>query len=97
MDVPNIISLDLAYNELTREELTPDVFRGPYRISSYEPIALIELDLSHNHICSLDRRIFEHTPNITKLNLSFNNFKVLDNHTTMALASAHQLQVGQYL
>ncbi|XP_065372008.1 P-granule-associated novel protein 1 [Calliphora vicina] len=92
MDVPNIISLDLAYNEITNDELTPDVFRGPYHITSYEPIALKELDLSHNKLSSLDRRIFEHTPNITKLNLSWNDFKVLDNPTTMALASASLLQ-----
>ncbi|KAI8130787.1 hypothetical protein FF38_00426 [Lucilia cuprina] len=92
MDVPNIISLDLAYNEITNDELTPDVFRGPYHITSYEPIALIELDLSHNKLNSLDRRIFEHTPNITKLNLSWNSFRVLDNPTTMALASASSLE-----
>lgn len=93
MDVPNIVSLDLAYNEITNDELTPDVFRGPYHITSYEPIALVELDLSHNKLTSLDRRIFEHTPNITKLNLSWNSFNVLDNPTTMALASATRLQV----
>lgn len=95
MDVPNIVALDLAYNDITTDELTPDVFRGPYRMTSYEPIALIELDLSHNKLHSLDRRVFEHTPNITKLNLSWNNFNVLDNPTTMALASATLLQVSQ--
>lgn len=93
MDVPNIISLDLAYNEITTDELIPDVFRGPYRVKGYEPIALIELDLSHNKLQSLDRHIFQHTPNLTKLNLAFNSFTVLDNPTTMALTSATQLQV----
>lgn len=92
MDVPNINTLDLAWNEIESDELVPDVFRGPYHTTNYEPIALYELDLSHNNLQSLDRHIFEHTPNLTRLNLSFNPFKVLDNPTSLALASATSLQ-----
>uniref|UniRef100_A0A1I8PC18 LRRCT domain-containing protein n=1 Tax=Stomoxys calcitrans TaxID=35570 RepID=A0A1I8PC18_STOCA len=92
MDVPNIVALDLAYNTITAEELIPDVFRGPYHLNSYESIALIELDLSHNHLQSLDRHLFQHTPNLTILNLGHNNFKTLDTPTTAALSSAIRLQ-----
>ncbi|XP_061397273.1 chondroadherin, partial [Musca vetustissima] len=92
MDVPNIISLDLAYNAITTDELIPDVFRGPYHVSSYEPIALAELDLSHNHLQSLDRLLFQHTPNLTKLNLAHNNLQILDYPTTAALSSATLLK-----
>uniref|UniRef100_A0A1A9W9I4 LRRCT domain-containing protein n=1 Tax=Glossina brevipalpis TaxID=37001 RepID=A0A1A9W9I4_9MUSC len=92
LDVPNINTLDLAWNEIESDELVPDVFRGPYHTTNYEPIALYELDLSHNRLQSLDRRIFEHTPNITRLNLSFNPYKILDISTSVALASATLLQ-----
>lgn len=94
MDVPNIKRLDLSWNEITSEELTPDVFRGPYRATHYEPIALVDLDLSHNKLKSLDRKLFEHTPNITKLNLSYNQFNVLDTSTATAIASARNLEVS---
>uniref|UniRef100_A0A1L8EB73 Putative insulin-like growth factor-binding protein complex acid labile subunit isoform x3 n=1 Tax=Haematobia irritans TaxID=7368 RepID=A0A1L8EB73_HAEIR len=87
MDVPNIVALDLAYNSITPEELIPNVFRRPY-----ESIALIELDLSHNKLQSLDRHLFQHTPNLTKLNVAHNNFRELDNPTTAALTSLVNLQ-----
>lgn len=93
MDVPKIISLDLAYNAITTEELIPNVFRGPYHVSSYEPIALVDLDLSHNQLQSLHRLLFQHTPNLTHLNLAYNSFKILDNPTAAALSSATLLQV----
>ncbi|XP_053946573.1 leucine-rich repeat-containing protein 70 [Anastrepha ludens] len=92
MDVPYIRRLDLSWNEITSDELTPDVFRGPYRVTDYEPIALSDLDLSHNRLHALDRNLFEHTPNLTKLNLSYNELKVLNTPTVLALASATELQ-----
>ncbi|XP_017477573.1 PREDICTED: leucine-rich repeat-containing protein 70 [Rhagoletis zephyria] len=92
MDVPFIRRLDLSWNEIASDELTPDVFRGPYRVMHYEPIALVDLDLSHNRLHALDRKIFEHTANLTKLNLSYNQFRVLNAPTISALSSATELQ-----
>ncbi|XP_037946212.1 leucine-rich repeat-containing protein 70 [Teleopsis dalmanni] len=93
MDVPYLKRLDISWNEITSYELTPDVFRGPYRATRYEPIALTDLDLSNNKLHTLDRKLFEHTPNLTKLNLSNNKFGVLDVPTTVALAMTPSLEI----
>lgn len=92
IDVPNIFRLDLSWNEITSEALPPDVFRGPYKTTGYEPIKLRELDLSHNKISSLDRILFEHTPEITKLNLGYNILKSMDTATVVAISSASTLE-----
>ncbi|XP_011188013.2 chondroadherin [Zeugodacus cucurbitae] len=92
IDVPNIRRLDLSWNEITSDVLTPGVFRGPYRVTHYEPIQLVDLDLSHNKLHTLDKKVFEHTPNLTKLNLSYNELKVLNTPTVMALSSVTGLQ-----
>lgn len=96
MDVPNIVALDLAYNELTAEELPPDVFRGPYQHGiGYVSIALMELNLSHNRIQGIDRNLLQHTPNITKLDLSANPLRVIDPETAEAISSATLLTVSK--
>lgn len=97
MDVPNIVALDLAYNELSTEELSPDVFRGPYQHGvGYVSIALLELNLSHNRIQSIDRKLLLHTPNITKLDLSSNPLQIIDPDTAEAISSASLLTVSNF-
>ncbi|KAI8044599.1 insulin-like growth factor-binding protein complex acid labile subunit [Drosophila gunungcola] len=92
MDVPNVEALYLSWNELSDDALVPDLFRGPFRNTRYEPIGLRDLDLSHNRIARLDRRLFEHTPHLTKLNLAYNKLAVLDEATTAAVASVATLE-----
>ncbi|KAH8349071.1 hypothetical protein KR084_004056, partial [Drosophila pseudotakahashii] len=92
MDVPNVEALYLSWNELSNDALVPDLFRGPFRNTRYEPIGLRDLDLSHNRISRLDRRLFEHTPHLTKLNLAYNKLIALDEATTAAIASVKTLQ-----
>lgn len=92
IDVPNIRRLDLSWNEITSEVLTPGVFRGPFQLTHYEHIELVDLDLSHNKLHTLDKKVFEHTPNLTKLNLSYNDLKVLNELTVLALTSVTGLQ-----
>ncbi|XP_017084572.2 insulin-like growth factor-binding protein complex acid labile subunit [Drosophila eugracilis] len=92
MDVPNVEALYLSWNELTNDALVPDLFRGPFRNTRYEPIGLRDLDLSHNRISRLDRRLFEHTPHLIRLNLGYNKLSSLDEATTAAIASVTTLQ-----
>lgn len=90
-DAVNIEYVDLSWNLLNGEDLHPDVFKGPYNNVVYEPIALLELDLSHNNIQSLDGRTFEHTPNLNELDLSYNPLKILDDSSFKALMSLQNL------
>ncbi|XP_055849843.1 carboxypeptidase N subunit 2 isoform X2 [Episyrphus balteatus] len=92
MDVPNIVRLDLSWNEITSDALSADVFRGPYKNTGYEPIKLRDLDLSHNKISSLQKLLFEHTPDIAYLNLGYNSLKMMDTTTLMAISSASSLK-----
>ncbi|KAH8358891.1 hypothetical protein KR093_003205, partial [Drosophila rubida] len=92
MDVPNVEALYLSWNDIADDALKPDLFRGPFNTTKYEPIALKDLDLSHNRIARLDRKLFEHTPQLRKLALAYNKLSVLDAATTAALASIPNLQ-----
>ncbi|KAH8417945.1 hypothetical protein KR222_009026, partial [Zaprionus bogoriensis] len=92
MDVPNVRGLYLGWNELGDDALNSDLFRGPFNATKYEPIGLQDLDLSHNRIGRLDRRLFEHTPQLRKLSLAHNRLSVLDAATAASLASVVQLQ-----
>ncbi|XP_068153808.1 leucine-rich alpha-2-glycoprotein [Drosophila tropicalis] len=92
MDVPNVQGLYLSWNEISDEALKPDLFRGPFKATKYEPIALKDLDLSHNRIARLDRKLFEHTPQLTKLALAYNRLNVLDAATTASIAAVTTLQ-----
>ncbi|KAH8310229.1 hypothetical protein KR044_000125, partial [Drosophila immigrans] len=92
MDVPNVEALYLSWNDIADDALKPDLFRGPFNSTKYEPIALKDLDLSHNRIARLDRKLFEHTPQLRKLALAYNKLSVLDAATTASLASIPNLQ-----
>ncbi|XP_034662697.1 chondroadherin [Drosophila subobscura] len=92
MDVPNVEALYLSWNEIAEDALTPELFRGPFKSTKYEPIGLKDLDLSHNRIALLYRKLFEHTPQLLKLNLAYNRLSVLDAGTAAALGSVTSLQ-----
>lgn len=93
IDTPHLERLDLSWNELTGDVLLSEVFRGPFDKTNYKSINLFDLDVSHNNIGFLKRNVFEHTPNLTKLNLGFNKFSSLDESTTMAFISIGLLEV----
>jgi hypothetical protein len=93
VDSPNILSLDLAYNELKGDDLDPEIFRGPENDDNYAPIKLETLRLCHNKLNYLDSRIFEHTPNLKILDLSYNYFESFDDGTEKAIRSLHNLEV----
>lgn len=93
IDSPNIILLDLSFNDLTTSELFPEIFRGPESDDEYAPIKLEILDLSHNKINSLEKLLFEHIPHLKSLSLSYNDFKKFDEPTEGAIGSLHKLEV----
>lgn len=92
-DATNIQYLDLSSNLLQHASLKPEFFRGSYNSESYEPIALRELSLSDNKLISLDHKLFEHTPNLTILNLSRNPIRSIDAGLWYALNSLSNLKV----
>lgn len=96
IDSPNILSLDLAYNELESDKLTPDIFRGPENDEKYAPIRLQTLRLSHNKLNYLDKLLFEHTPYLKNLDLSHNPIKSFDDGSESALTSLHDLEVRMF-
>lgn len=93
IDTPNIIKLDLAFNNLESSALFPEIFKGPNNDEEYAPIMLQVLDLSHNKINSLDKLLFEHTKSLKFLDVSSNPFHQFDEPTQMALGSLHKLEV----
>lgn len=93
IDAPNIVTLDLAFNEIESSSLFPEIFKGPDNDAEYAPIKLQALDLSHNKISYLERILFEHTPDLKSLDLSYNPINQFDEPTEMALASLHKLEV----
>ncbi|XP_055604551.1 carboxypeptidase N subunit 2 isoform X2 [Uranotaenia lowii] len=92
LDTPNIVRLDLSWNRLSGDVLTPDVFRGPYNDEVYEPLALDELDLSNNLISYLDGSLFEHMAHLRSLSLSKNPLEKITPDTTLALGSIRRLE-----
>jgi Leucine-rich repeat (LRR) protein len=97
VDSPNILSLDLAFNELKSDALIPEIFRGPENDEKYAPIKLKTLRLCHNKINYLDRKIFEHTQDLKILDLSYNDIKSFDEGTEHAIGSLHKLEVHKLL
>ncbi|XP_066261719.1 chondroadherin-like isoform X2 [Euwallacea similis] len=91
--VKNLLFLDLSYNQLTTKELPPEIFKGPYNNTVYEPLALEDLNLAYNQIHSLHHNLFEHVAQLKQLNLEGNDFKVLDQPTQFALSSLTELEV----
>lgn len=92
IDVPNIVRIDLSYNNLSEDSIRADIFRGRYNDQMYEPINLIELDLIHNRIKRFTRKVFEHTTKLQRLSLRFNPFKEMDDSTVAAISSLHSLK-----
>lgn len=92
MNTPNIIRLDLSWNRLTAESLHPDIFRGVFSVSEYEPIMLEELDLSHNTIHALERKLFEHLPYLKTLSLAHNLITHIDSVFAEALSALTKLE-----
>lgn len=90
-DTPNIIRLDLSWNNIVSDELSALVFRGPFRNKLYEPIGLQELDLSHNQLTILEKNLFEHTPKLKKLSLSHNQLEPLNTTALKALVTLKSL------
>jgi Leucine-rich repeat (LRR) protein len=83
----------ISYFCITGEVLRSEIFQGPYSEGVYGNIALETLDLAHNEIHSLDRYLFQYTPNLTRLDLSDNPIEILDYVTILALSSATKLEV----
>ena len=94
IDTPNIILLDLSYNDIVSSELFPEIFKGPDNDDEYAPIKLEILDLSHNKINSLEKILFEHVPHLKSLSLSNNEFNSLDEPTAQAIGSLQKLEVS---
>ncbi|KAF5288305.1 hypothetical protein FQR65_LT12038 [Abscondita terminalis] len=84
--------LDLSHNEIESEQLSADVFKGPYNNTSYEPIKLEHLDLSYNRIHSLQKNVFIHTPHLKYLSLEGNRMRIIDHVTCLALAKVPKMQ-----
>lgn len=97
IDTPNIVLLDLSYNDITSSELTPQIFKGPESDDEYAPINLSTLYLSHNKINSLEKLLFEHIPHLKELILSHNAFNQFDEPTEFAIGSLHKLEVCMVL
>ncbi|KAL0892897.1 hypothetical protein ABMA27_014580 [Loxostege sticticalis] len=92
-NIGRLVYLDLSKNRISGEVLRAEIFRGPYRNNEYSNIALETLNLGHNEIHSLDRYLFQFTPNLTRLYLNNNPIEILDHVTVHAIASATNLEV----
>ncbi|GBP40541.1 Protein slit [Eumeta japonica] len=92
-NIAHMVYLDLSNNMITGQVLRSEIFQGPYSKGVYGDIALETLNLGHNKIHSLDRYLFKHTPNISRLYLNNNPIKILDHVTVLALSTAINLQV----
>lgn len=74
--------------------LRSEIFQGRYIDGFYATIALETLNLAYNDIHSLDRYLFQHTPNLTRLYLNNNPIEIIDHVTSLALSSAINLEVS---
>ncbi|XP_021183315.1 phospholipase A2 inhibitor beta [Helicoverpa armigera] len=92
-NIDGLVYLDLSNNYISGEVLRSEIFQGRYLDGKYANIALETLNLGHNDIHSLDRYLFQYTPNLTRLYLNNNPIEILDHVTILALASATNLQV----
>ncbi|CAH0719481.1 unnamed protein product, partial [Brenthis ino] len=85
--------LDLSNNRLSGDVLRSEIFQGPYKNGTYSNISLDTLNLGYNQIHSLDKYLFQYTPNLTRLYLNNNPIEILDHVTILALSSATKLEV----
>lgn len=91
--IVNLTEIDLSHNELTTENLLPQIFEGKYTPESYEPLAkLTTLNLAYNKLHALNQDVFEHTPSLKVLILFGNPLKMLEGHTTLAISSLPYLE-----
>ncbi|CAG5031854.1 unnamed protein product [Parnassius apollo] len=92
-NIQRLVYLDLSNNRISGEVLRSEIFQGPYNDGVYSSIALETLNLGYNEIHSLDRYLFQYTPNLTRLYLNNNPIEILDHVTVLALSSAVNLEV----
>ncbi|XP_072932110.1 uncharacterized protein [Epargyreus clarus] len=92
-NIERLVYLDLSNNLISGEVLRSEIFQGTYSDGVYKSIALETLNLGHNEIHSLDRYLFQYTPNLTRLYLNNNPIEILDHVTIFALSSATNLEV----
>ncbi|CAB3253601.1 unnamed protein product [Arctia plantaginis] len=92
-NIEGLVYLDLSNNNITGDVLRSEIFRGRYIDGLYATIALETLILAHNDIHSLDRYLFQYTPNLIRLYLNNNPIEIIDHVTSLALSSATNLEV----
>lgn len=86
--------VNLAFNELTTENLLPEIFEGKYSPDEYEPIkSLKRLRLSYNLLHNLDSEMFEHTKHLQELYLDNNPFQIIHINVLGAFSDLSQLQL----
>ncbi|XP_055908773.1 leucine-rich repeat neuronal protein 3 [Eupeodes corollae] len=89
----NLTVLDLSYNKITTKTLRPEIFQGNYKKDAYEPLPnVIQLDLGHNDLHTLDSGVFEHLPKLEILNLASNQFHVIDRLSEVAIGGLVHLK-----
>lgn len=92
-NINHLVYLDLSNNRLAGDVLRSEIFQGTYKDGVYSNIALETLNLGLNRIHSLDKNLFQYTPNLTRLYLNNNPIEILDHVTILALSSATKLEV----
>ncbi|XP_046979104.1 TLR4 interactor with leucine rich repeats-like [Vanessa cardui] len=92
-NIHRLVYLDLSNNRLSGDVLRSEIFQGPYNGGVYSQIALETLNLGYNEIHSLDKYLFQYTPNLTRLYLNNNPIEILDHVTLLAISSATKLEV----
>ncbi|XP_050346326.1 TLR4 interactor with leucine rich repeats-like [Nymphalis io] len=92
-NIHRLVYLDLSNNRLSGDVLRSEIFQGPYNDGVYSQIALETLNLGYNEIHSLDKYLFQYTPNLTRLYLNNNPIEILDHVTLLAVSSATKLEV----
>ncbi|XP_053951291.1 leucine-rich repeat-containing protein 15 [Anastrepha ludens] len=92
-NLTELAKLDLSHNKLNTKTLGPDAFQGVYSAHDYEPLGkMVELDIGHNEIHSLNSDLFEHLPQLESLILSGNTFQVIDQNTVAAITGLSYLK-----
>ena len=87
------MKVDLSWNLIDSDTLHPDIFRGRFNASIYEPLRIDNLDLSHNLIRNLESNIFEHTQQIRALLLGYNPLEDINDATKHAIGGLKQLEI----
>ncbi|XP_033222554.1 uncharacterized protein LOC117176423 [Belonocnema kinseyi] len=93
INITDLVEVDLSNNNLSSRILHSNVFEGKWASESYEPLKTLKvLNLSYNHIHTLNQRIFEHTKEIRLLSLRGNPFTMFDTPTRNALSDLPLLE-----